>query len=167
VRSLVATAVPLALRDELARLIPGFDPAGASLAGRAATLPLAVKLATAAVSVGVITTGAAQLSDDHAPSVVRKEHPRADARHFPSTARHVARLPTVQLVAERSRSHETEHRSGDEAERHARGDPSPEEQAAPDSEPATVERAVPESHDMSSDDRSGPTSETEPSTGDN
>src|SRR5438132_6576584 len=52
VRALVVAATPLALRDDLARLIPSFDPGSAGLAARAASLPVAVKLATAAVSVG-------------------------------------------------------------------------------------------------------------------
>ena len=66
VRRLVAAATPLALRDDLARLIPGFDPASAGLAARVVSLPVAVKLATAAVSVGVVTTGAAQFPEHHA-----------------------------------------------------------------------------------------------------
>jgi RNA polymerase sigma-70 factor (ECF subfamily) len=66
VRGLVTAAAPLALRDELARLIPGFDPASAGLAARVVSFPVAVKLATAAVSVGVVTTGAAQFPEHHA-----------------------------------------------------------------------------------------------------
>jgi hypothetical protein len=65
VRGLVAAASPLALRDDLARLIPGFDPGNAGLAARVVSLPLALKLATAAVSVGVVTTGAGQLPQHH------------------------------------------------------------------------------------------------------
>jgi Sigma-70, region 4 len=65
VRGLVAAAAPLALRDDLARLIPGFDPGSAGLAARVVSLPIAVKLATAAVSVGVVTTGAAQFPEHH------------------------------------------------------------------------------------------------------
>jgi len=66
VRGLVVATTPLALRDELARLIPGFDPGSAGLAARAVTLPVAVKLAAAAVSVGIVTTGAAQFPEHHA-----------------------------------------------------------------------------------------------------
>jgi RNA polymerase sigma factor (sigma-70 family) len=85
VRRLVAAATPLAFRDELARLIPGFDPGTAGVAARVATVPVALKLATAAVSVGVITTGAAQFPEHHerhralappvawAPEPVRRE----------------------------------------------------------------------------------------------
>jgi RNA polymerase sigma factor (sigma-70 family) len=79
-----AAAVPLALRDELARLIPGCDPASVGIAARVATLPVAAKLATAAVGVGVVATGASQLPQHRArpaetrasvtrPSVVRPE----------------------------------------------------------------------------------------------
>jgi RNA polymerase sigma-70 factor, ECF subfamily len=71
VRSLVAATVPLALRDDLARLIPGFDPGSAGLAARVAALPVGLKLATAAVSVGVVTTGAAQIPDHHAHATSR------------------------------------------------------------------------------------------------
>src|SRR5258705_12514324 len=64
VRSLLAganaAALPVTLRDELTRLIPGFDPGSAGLLARAAALPIGVKLATAAVGVGAVTTGAAQ-----------------------------------------------------------------------------------------------------------
>lgn len=64
VRSLIAAATPFALRDDLARLIPGFDPANAGLAARVAALPVTLKLAGAAVGVGVVVTGAAQLPDE-------------------------------------------------------------------------------------------------------
>jgi RNA polymerase sigma factor (sigma-70 family) len=53
-----AAAVPVALRDELMRLIPGFDPGSAGAVARVAALPVAWKLAGAAVSVGVVATGA-------------------------------------------------------------------------------------------------------------
>jgi RNA polymerase sigma-70 factor (ECF subfamily) len=70
VRSLLAganaAAVPVALRDELMRLIPGFDPGSAGLVARAAALPIGVKLATAAVGVGAVTTGATQFPEPHA-----------------------------------------------------------------------------------------------------
>src|SRR5256886_1271391 len=59
IRAMVVAATPLALRDDLARLIPSFDPGTAGLAARAASLPVAVKFATAAVSVGLVTAGAA------------------------------------------------------------------------------------------------------------
>jgi RNA polymerase sigma-70 factor (ECF subfamily) len=88
VRSLLAganaAALPVALRDELTRLIPGFDPGTAGLVARAAALPIGVKLATAAVGVGAVTTGAAQFPEPRthtiqtgtpatvAPAVVRQ-----------------------------------------------------------------------------------------------
>ncbi|HEY6069060.1 MAG TPA: hypothetical protein VIU81_10215, partial [Gaiellaceae bacterium] len=65
VRSLIAganaAAVPLALRHELGRLIPDFDPGSAGLAARIASAPVALKLATAAVGIGVVTTGVSQV----------------------------------------------------------------------------------------------------------
>jgi hypothetical protein len=61
VRSFVAgasaAAVPFALRDEVARLVPGFDSGSAGVVGRLAALPAAWKLAGAAVGVGVVVTG--------------------------------------------------------------------------------------------------------------
>jgi hypothetical protein len=60
-----AAAVPLALRDELTRLIPGFDPGTAGLVARVAALPIAVKLATAAASLGAVATGVAELPRHH------------------------------------------------------------------------------------------------------
>jgi len=72
VRSLLAganaAALPVALRHELTRLIPGFDP-GAGLFARAAALPIGVKLATAAVGVGAVTTGAAQFPEPRAHTI--------------------------------------------------------------------------------------------------
>jgi RNA polymerase sigma factor (sigma-70 family) len=63
VRKLVAAATPLAFRDDLARLIPGFDAGTAGVAARVVTLPVALKLATAAVSVGIVTNGAGALHE--------------------------------------------------------------------------------------------------------
>jgi RNA polymerase sigma factor (sigma-70 family) len=98
VRGLVAAATPLALRDDLARLIPGFDPASAGLAARVVSLPVAVKLATFAVSVSAVTTGAAQFPEHHARLQVNSQatdsltpaptvlvtRPRPPARHKPA-----------------------------------------------------------------------------------
>ena len=73
VRSLLAganaAALPVALRHELTRLIPGFDPGNAGLVARAAALPIGVKLATAAVGVGAVTTGAAQFPEPRAHTI--------------------------------------------------------------------------------------------------
>lgn len=76
-----AAALPIALRDELTRLIPGFDPGSAGLIARAAALPIGVKLATAAVGVGAVTTGAAELPEPRAhliqtPPAVAATHVR-------------------------------------------------------------------------------------------
>jgi RNA polymerase sigma factor (sigma-70 family) len=95
VRALVAAATPLALRDDLARLLPGFDPGSAGLAARAASLPVVVKLATAAVSVGLVTTGAAQFPEHHARPHVKAQGMISRARAGP-----VPSAPTL-LVTER------------------------------------------------------------------
>jgi len=95
VRALVAAATPLALRDDLARLIPGFDSGSAGLAAGAASLPVAVKLATVAVGVGLVTTGAAQFP-------VHRVRPQVEAKANGSQARlgPVTRAPDP-LVTER------------------------------------------------------------------
>lgn len=93
-----AAAVPLALRDELARLIPGFDPGSVGLAARVAALPVAVKLASAAMGVGVVATGATEFPqqrprpDETQASVA---HPSAAPAEPHELLRHV-------LLAERS-----------------------------------------------------------------
>lgn len=74
-----AAALPVALRDELTRLIPCFDPGSAGLVARAAALPIGVKLATAAVGVGALTTGAAQFPE---PRVHAIQTPAAVAPTF-------------------------------------------------------------------------------------
>ena len=77
VRSLVlgvsGAAVPAAVRDELARFLPGFDPGPAGVAARVAALPIAWKLAGAAVGVGVVATGAGGLQTRDA-RVMRHAH---------------------------------------------------------------------------------------------
>jgi RNA polymerase sigma-70 factor (ECF subfamily) len=99
VRSLLrganAAALPVALSDELTRLIPGFDPGSAGLVARAAALPIGVKLATAAVGVGVVTTGAAQFPE---PRVHPTQAPAAVA---PTLVRQPAALeqPSVRLAS--------------------------------------------------------------------
>jgi RNA polymerase sigma factor (sigma-70 family) len=71
IRSLIAganaAAVPVALRDELTRLIPGFDPGSAGVVARLAALPVAWKLASTAVGIGVVATGAGGLQTRHVP----------------------------------------------------------------------------------------------------
>ncbi|HSP72552.1 MAG TPA: sigma-70 family RNA polymerase sigma factor, partial [Gaiellaceae bacterium] len=79
VRSLIAganaAAVPLALRHELGRLIPDFDPGSAGLAVRIASAPVALKLATAAVGIGVVTTGVSQVP--HHAAIESRAQPAA------------------------------------------------------------------------------------------
>jgi RNA polymerase sigma factor (sigma-70 family) len=73
-----AAPVPIAVRDQLTQMIPGFDPGSAGLVARIAALPVAWKLAGAAVSVGVVATGASGL---HPPV-----HPVAQPRSRETTA---------------------------------------------------------------------------------
>lgn len=154
VRSLLtgtnAAALPLALRDELGRLIPGFDPGSAGLVARAAALPIGVKLATAAVGVGVVTTGAAQIPEHS----VRLVHPAAAVAAAP-----VERPVPAPEFQRRRTVPASDHRSspargvpgatrpqragvadvGRELEQHQRAEPAPVEPAQV--EPAQVEPA--------------------------
>jgi RNA polymerase sigma factor (sigma-70 family) len=74
-----AAFVPIALRDQLTQVIPGFDPSSAGLVARLAALPVAWKLAGAAVSVGVVATGASGLHP-------RAQHPLGQPRLRETTA---------------------------------------------------------------------------------
>jgi len=103
VRALVAganaAAIPLALREQLAQLIPGFDPTSATGVARLAALPIAWKLASAAVGVGVVATGAGGL---HRHALTPPEHEAASgaapavrtarAHPHPTFARHADRV---------------------------------------------------------------------------
>src|SRR5207302_2915318 len=63
-----AALVPLALRDQLAQLIPGFGAAAP-----AAALPIAAKVAAVTASVGLVAAGAAEVPRHH---FVRHAHTR-------------------------------------------------------------------------------------------
>jgi RNA polymerase sigma factor (sigma-70 family) len=159
VRALVAAATPLALRDDLARLIPGFDPGSAGLVARVASLPVALKLATAAVSVGVVTTGAAQFPDHHARPQVK-----AQARTSHTHSAVVERAPAVLLADQRPTLHtqaapKQEQDNSDRSGRRERQDaervePTEQEHVVLEREPAETDP----SHESS--DNSGPGSDS-------
>jgi len=111
-----AAAVPVALRDELMRLIPGFDPGSAGAVARVAALPVAWKLAGAAVSVGVVATGAGGLHREapRSQAAAEKSAVAPFARHVPRTH---ARSHTAPIAAVSSFS--SHHRRGREAEQEA------------------------------------------------
>jgi RNA polymerase sigma factor (sigma-70 family) len=73
-----AALAPIAVRDQLAQVIPGFDPGSAGIVARIAALPVAWKLAGAAVSVGVVAAGASGLHP--------RTHPIAQPRPRETTA---------------------------------------------------------------------------------
>jgi RNA polymerase sigma-70 factor (ECF subfamily) len=108
-----AVLAPAAVRDRLADLIPSFDPASASAVGRVAALPVAAKLATATVGVGLLASGAAGLHERHAPAAAR---PAPAATTAPEQAPRVVRraahavrpVPVVVVV----RPSEADGRSG-------------------------------------------------------
>jgi RNA polymerase sigma factor (sigma-70 family) len=103
-----AAAAPAALRDQLAQLIPGFDPGSASAVGRLAALPVAWKLAGAAVGVGILASGASGLHTQASP-VARAPHPRVHLRPAGPT-RNSAR-PHVLRVVTASPAHRVRHAS--------------------------------------------------------
>lgn len=97
-------AAPVALRDQLAQLIPGFDPSSAGTVARVAALPVALKLAGAAVGVGVVATGAGEVHPTQSAAVPHRSHV---AVHVEA---HRAVQPKVTVVHHRavSRGRETE-----------------------------------------------------------
>jgi RNA polymerase sigma factor (sigma-70 family) len=130
VRSFVASAnaaaVSVGLRDELARLIPGFDPAPVGVVARLAALPVAVKLATAAVGVGVATTGADGLHSNHIrppqrQAAVMDSEPAPVVRE-----RHARPAPIVALV--RPTQSPVSHRESARVRHERRGRDEPERQ---------------------------------------
>jgi RNA polymerase sigma factor (sigma-70 family) len=112
-----AAAAPTALRDQLAQLIPGFDPGSAGVVGRAAALPVAWKLAGAAVGVGIVATGASSLHT-RAPVVARAQQPRAHsvatAPTRNETRSHVGRV--IAAVPSPTVAHASRHRRRREPE---------------------------------------------------
>jgi RNA polymerase sigma factor (sigma-70 family) len=132
-----AAAGPAALRDQLAQLIPGFDPGSATAMGRLAALPAAWKLAGAAVGVGVVATGASGLHT-RASMVAGRSEPRVHAT--PPAPRNEQRLhaprvvtappaPRVRAAFRHRRRHETEGLDHDQqpeaVERHTGGSEGP------------------------------------------
>jgi RNA polymerase sigma factor (sigma-70 family) len=163
VRSLVlganAAAAPIAVRDQLTQLIPGFDPGSVGIVARIAAVPVAWKLAGAAVSVGVVASGAGGLHPSAQPG------PAAHSRSQPkiAPARHVV-VPTAPVQAHRTviveRAHHQRHRDLEHGEnRQKRTEPreavepvEPDEHAAEQASegpgPAPAEAAqVEQSHD--------------------
>lgn len=97
VRSLVAGAnavlAPLALREQLTQLIPGFDASSGAVAVRVAALPVAWKLAGAALSAGVVATGASGLQPQPRTHEAAKPRPRATRAVVATTS-----LPSRQTI---------------------------------------------------------------------
>jgi RNA polymerase sigma factor (sigma-70 family) len=111
-----AALAPIQVRDQLTQMIPGFDPGSAGLVARIAALPVAWKLAGAAVSVGVVATGASGLHPRAHPVVQpRPREPTALVRAQASTVRprvhpltDVSAVVTRPVIHERRRGREVE-----------------------------------------------------------
>jgi RNA polymerase sigma factor (sigma-70 family) len=132
---------PIALRDQLGQLIPGFDPASAGIVARIAALPVAWKLAGAAVSVGVVATGASGLHPRTHAATQPRAHGTSSALPAPAVAsqahgRRAVRAPAVEsrVVAERHRRNDPEVEVEDEAE-HTAPAPHVDEHGEPSAEP--------------------------------
>jgi RNA polymerase sigma-70 factor (ECF subfamily) len=155
VRSLLtgtnAAALPLALRDDLARLIPGFDPGSVGLVARAAALPIGVKLATAAVGVGVVTTGAAQIPEHslHLQHSLRLVHAPAAVAAAPVERPAVAfQRPRTLVASDHRSSPAREEHAATRKQRDGAGDVGRELQQHRRTEPAQVEPAQVEPADV-------------------
>ena len=160
VRSLVAGA-PLALRDQLAQLIPGFDPASAGIVARAAALPIALKLAGAAVGVGVVASGAGSFNSASVATPVTPRHvvvgvaptaPHLVRPLVPQRRRLVVQRPDVR-ARHRHGGEETAETEHPEPAEHAEQQQGPSVQAssegpgpAPAAEPAQLAAQSPEGH---------------------
>lgn len=166
VRALVLAATPLALRNDLGRLIPDFDAGSAGLAARVGSLPVAVKLATAAVTVGLVGTGATQFPQHHSRPEVRmqpKDSPAfVDRIEHPATGLVTARrLSGLRTQAAPKHEQDSSDRSGEQRPEHAQqAEPPDEEHLQPRREPADVEATQAEpgqdtGTDGSSGDRTG------------
>jgi hypothetical protein len=121
--SLVAGVAPLAVRDQLVQAIPGFDPGSAGIVARAVALPVAFKLAGAAVGVGVVASGAGGF---HSASVATPPvAPRHHVVRIEQPARHLAR-PTVRqrvTVVERTTVRGRRHREAERGRETERPEP--------------------------------------------
>lgn len=95
-----AAAVPVALREELERVIPGFDPGSAGVVGRIVALPVAWKLASAAVGVGVVATGAGEMHRQTTPQAHREHAIVARVSRTPTPARPQALISVQRQVVE-------------------------------------------------------------------
>ncbi len=129
-----ALTIPLALRDELARLIPGFDAAAASIgvtAGGAtatgvvaklATLPVTAKFATA-TTVAAVAVGGAAVTPEVIERPSRPARPTSTVETASPSPRPAAKAPlqsrtapSSQEVAVRTAGHDQRAASSEEAE---------------------------------------------------
>ena len=142
-------AVPLALRDELTRLIPGFDPGSASVVARLAAVPVAWKLASTAVGVGVVATGAGGLHGETTRHAQREHTAVVPAIRAPSPAATVERPQVFERVrgtSHRGRGPRVERRGREEQ---TRGEPAADDNSSRGPGPAPAPAEIPaleESH---------------------
>jgi RNA polymerase sigma-70 factor (ECF subfamily) len=97
--------VPVALREQLARLIPGFDQPAAGTIARLASLPIAAKLAAAGAGAVLVVAGSTELRG-HAPvttdaaTAIASPIIRRAPRSAPASTPRVRSLPHSAGVAE-------------------------------------------------------------------
>ena len=102
-------AAPVALRDQLAQLIPGFDPSSAGAVARVAALPVALKLAGAAVGVGVVATGAGGVHRTQSATAPHRSHSVVPVEVHPVVRRNVRVVRPRAVVRRRETEVEARH----------------------------------------------------------
>lgn len=158
VRSLVAGAnavlAPLALREQLTQLIPGFDAGSGAVVARVAALPVAWKLAGAALSAGVVATGATGVQPQPGTHAVAKPRPRETRTVVATTSlpsRHAIRasVAAAPLVVHRRRHRGREERRPPREQEHSSTEVVETSNEGPEAAPARVD----ESHEGPGDGR--------------
>jgi len=173
VRSLVAGAnaflAPIALREQLTQLIPGFDSSSGAVVARVVALPVAWKLAGAALSAGVVATGASGLHHQPRPHEVAQPRPPATRTVVATTSLPSRQTMRASVTAAAPVVHRRRHRGREEHHASHEQEHSPTDVVETSNEgPQAATARVEESHegpaeggetaaaeDRSGDDRSG------------
>ena len=133
-----AVVAPVAVREQLAQLIPRFDPGTAGVVGRLAALPVAWKLASAAVGVGIVASGAGGSHPRPEPVRHVHRHVGTTVARRPAAAVGVRHVVSPQPVVHRRR-HDRETRDGEREHVATRPAESASEGPGPAPEPVQVE----------------------------
>ena len=155
-----AALVPVALRDQLAQLIPNFGSASA------ASIPVAAKVAAVTVGVGLGAAGVASLPQHHSPvarapqavQLVHRHHTTATPVHFvpqPTIKLRATRVPVAHEQTTEATEREQDHEQP-VAEPEQRDEAQPEGETERQSqEAAPVQRSEQETSDEGDSEGSG------------